>query len=235
MTLSSTGLIAMVGSGEFLPPMADVDRRLLAHLTEPARVAIVPTASAPDGDAVFERWLDLGLEHFAGLGAQPVPVALRTRADAENPELAAKLAGCNFVYLSGGKPPYLRDALKDSPCWRAIVDIFHQGGVIAGCSAGAMVLAERMIEFPQVWQLASGLGLVPGIAVIPHFDEFGMRFLGRLESQVLRSAILCGVDGNTALVGSGRHWAVAGRGGVTVFIHGEPTRYTAGQSVSIGD
>src|SRR5262245_17405307 len=114
------GLIALVGSGEFLPAMAPVDRRLLAHLTEPARVASVPAASAPVSEEVFERWLSNGLERFTSLCATTVPIALQPRADAENPELAAKLAGCNFAYRSGGKPAYLRDTLKETVCWQAI-------------------------------------------------------------------------------------------------------------------
>ena len=51
------GLIALVGSGEFTPAMAEVDRELLAATgRDRPRVAIVPAASWPDGEAVFMRW-----------------------------------------------------------------------------------------------------------------------------------------------------------------------------------
>ena len=212
---------------EILPPMAPVDRALLETLGEAPRVAIVPTASAPDGDAVFERWLRQGDEHFRGLGAVVDPIALKTRADAENGELAERLSRANFIYLSGGKPPYLRDTLAGTVCWRAIVEVFHRGGVIAGCSAGAMVLGDTMLSFRLTRGAVPGLGLVPGIVVIPHFDEFPMN-LASLLVHVPKSSILAGVEGMTALVGRAGQWSVAGHGGVTIADGTTRTRYTAG-------
>ena len=62
------GAVALVGSGEFLPAMNQVDAGLLA-MTGRARprVAIVPTASFPDGVDVFERWAAMGVDHFGVL------------------------------------------------------------------------------------------------------------------------------------------------------------------------
>ena len=55
--MADPGPIALIGSGEFLPAMADVDAALLAATgqTRP-RVVILPTASWPDGEDVFRRW-----------------------------------------------------------------------------------------------------------------------------------------------------------------------------------
>src|SRR3989337_4486500 len=65
------GPVALVGAGEFLPAMADVDAGLLAStgVARP-RVAVLPTASYPDGEEVFQRWAAMGVAHFAGLGAE---------------------------------------------------------------------------------------------------------------------------------------------------------------------
>lgn len=227
-----TGTVALVGSGEFLPPMAPVDRVLLETLGDAPRVAIVPTAAAPDGDEVFERWLNLGVAHFEGLGAAAEPIPLRTRADADDPTLARRLAQAAFVYLSGGKPSYLRDTLAGSACWQAIVDVVRRGGVLAGCSAGAMVLGEAILGFRRLREPSPGLGLVPRIVVIPHFDEFPMN-LAALFVHVPRSCVVAGVDGMTALVGRNGEWSVVGRGGVTIFDGIRRVRYGAGQSVPI--
>ena len=43
------------------------------------RVAILPTASAPDGEEVFSRWAEMGVEHFGALGAEVEPVLVRDR------------------------------------------------------------------------------------------------------------------------------------------------------------
>ena len=79
-----SGAIALVGSGEFTPAMVEVDRGLLAATgRHRARVVILPTASWPDGEAVFLRWAAMGVEHFEGLGAEVEVVLVRERKDAE--------------------------------------------------------------------------------------------------------------------------------------------------------
>src|SRR5690242_16518631 len=128
MNAPQQGTLALVGSGEFLPPIEPLDRLLIERLAEPARVVVLPTASAPDGAGVPERWAKMGIEHFARLGASVEAAMLLTRADAESEALAAQIAAANFVYLSGGKPQYLVDTLRDTPCWRAIAGVFAAGG-----------------------------------------------------------------------------------------------------------
>jgi hypothetical protein len=83
MTPPSTGTIALVGSGEFLPPILPLDQKLLAHIQGEPRVVVIPTASAPDGPGVPERWAKMGVEHFGALGAQVEAVLLLTQEDAK--------------------------------------------------------------------------------------------------------------------------------------------------------
>src|SRR5882724_1349827 len=57
-------LFGLFGSGEFLPWAEPVDTRLVESSSRrDGRVLVVPTASAPEGDAVFERWAAMGTEH----------------------------------------------------------------------------------------------------------------------------------------------------------------------------
>ena len=68
------GPVALVGAGEFLPAMAAFDAEMLASTGRARpRVAILPTASMPDGRDVFERWAAMGVAHFAELGAEVEP------------------------------------------------------------------------------------------------------------------------------------------------------------------
>ncbi len=230
MNASQQGTLALVGSGEFLPPIEPLDRLLLERLAGPARVVILPTASAPDGAGVPERWAKMGIEHFTRLGARAEAAMLLTRADAESEALAEQIAAANFVYFSGGKPQYLVDTLRDTPCWRAIAGIFAAGGVVAGCSAGAMALAERMVDFPRLWRTLPALGLAADLAVIPHFDELPGLFtsLGRLAS---RQTSIVGVPGSTGLVGSNAGWTAQGRSSITVFSSQGKKTYPPGEPV----
>ena len=105
------GPVALVGAGEFLPVMDAFDAELLASMGRARpRVAILPTASYPDGEEVFARWAAMGVDHFAALGAEVEPVLVRDRIGAEDPAAAQAIGEADLIYLSGGKPGYLLGA-----------------------------------------------------------------------------------------------------------------------------
>ena len=226
------GTIALVGAGEYLPTMLSVDKLLVERMSGPPRVVVLPTASVPDGAGVPERWARMGVEHFSHLGVAVEPVMLFDRSDADDPQMAAQLATANFVYFSGGKPRYLLETLQGTACWQAILNVFAAGGVVAGCSAGAMVLGAALLDFPRTWRTLPALGLAPGIAIIPHFDEIPS-LLTPIMAAARRSITVVGIDGSTALVGSNGQWSVQGKGAVTVFTSKQKTRYPAGDEVPV--
>jgi len=225
-----TGTIALVGSGEFLPPIRPLDQKLLEHIQETPRVVVLPTASAPDGTGVPERWARMGVEHFTALGAQVEPAMLLTREDAEKPAIVEQIAQANFVYFSGGKPRYLLETLQGTAAWAAVETLYARGGVVAGCSAGAIVMGAA-IRFPRSHQTANALNLAPGLVIIPHFDEIPK--LMRAAFNHTNPHTLVGVDGSTALVGHANRWSVYGTGGVTVFEEKRQVRYVEGEEVSL--
>ena len=221
----TTGTLALVGSGEFLPPIQPLDQRLLTHIQGTPRVVVLPTASAPDGDGVAQRWARMGVAHFERLGAQVEALMLLTHRDAEDRQMAEQIASANFVYFSGGKPRYLLETLQDTAAWEAVVQVYQNGGVIAGCSAGAMVMGGAIFDFPKMWRTLPAFNLATGLAIIPHFDEIPKLMLTTLN-HTDKHLTTVGVDGSTALVGREGRWTVYGRGGVTVFEGKERVRYT---------
>ena len=235
------GTIALVGAGEFLEGMAEVDRHLVGQAPQqPARVVIVPTAAAQEDP---RAWTDMGTTHFQRLGAQVEPVFVMDRASANDPEMARQIREANFVYMSGGSPGYLLETIRDSVVWEAMKEVYERGGVIAGSSAGAMVLGSLTRVFreprnssgPQQpdWDWAPGLALVPKIVVAPHFNRVTDGRLARYVALMPRDYILLGVDEHTAAVGDGQMWQVMGRGGVSVFHDDAQVRYEAGQQFSL--
>jgi len=225
---STAGPIALVGSGEFLPQMNEVDRHLLAGRNP--RVAILATAAGLEGPETVSRWLAMGRNHFTRLGAEPVPLPVMDADDAAEDDYAAQLAGVGLVYLSGGNPAYLAASLRDSAVWRAIITAWQAGAALAGCSAGAMALSA---EAPSVRDRAdeAGLGPVAHLAVIPHFDRIANwdgTFVARRASRPRPGITLIGIDEDTALVGGPTHWTVMGRGTVTVFGAGGPAVHRTG-------
>ena len=66
------------------------------------------------------------------------------RASADDPVLAERIRDANFIYLSGGKPDYLLQTSINTRALEAILDVYRRGGILAGCSAGAMVMGESI-------------------------------------------------------------------------------------------
>ncbi len=232
MTLTARGKLALVGAGEYLPTMTAVDRALLAELEETPRVVVLPTAAVPDGATTTARWAQMGVDHFSQLGAHVEPVMLQTREDANSTSIVTKLTGANFVYFSGGKPQYLLETLRDTLAWEAIKSIFMRGGIVAGCSAGAMVMGGVIFRFPQFWQTEPALGLVPDIAIIPHFDELPATLSQAIDHIHVKETVV-GIDAATALVWGNNTWTVQGHGTVTVFQEPKKVQYKAGQHVTL--
>jgi cyanophycinase len=228
------GPVALVGSGEFLPAMADFDAGLLAATGRSRpRVVILPTASWPDGTEVFHRWATQGAAHFASLGAEVEPVLVRDRVDADDAGHAQAIGEADLVYLSGGKPAYISAALRGTAVGRALGGAHERGAVIAGCSAGAMVLAarhwaarRRRLFWPLSWQ--EGLGLVNGASVLPHYDAFPEPLAALVVLQAPRGSAVLGIDEETAVVGRDGSWQVHGRSRVTVWRGRRRERFHAG-------
>jgi cyanophycinase len=224
------GLLALVGSGEYLPVMRPVEALLLQG--RPDRYVQLATAAAPEGEASLARWHGLGRQQADSLGVEQVVVDVRDRVGADDPELAALVAGAGLVYLSGGSPTYVAQALRDTAVWTAIHHAWLAGASLAGCSAGAMALTGWV---PSIRNLGAhpdpGLGLLPHLRVIPHFD----RMLGWapdiLTRALLRSpdgVTVLGIDEDTALVGGPEDWTVLGRQSVWVLSEGARQEHPAG-------
>lgn len=232
--MPGSGSIALVGSGEFLPAMTDIDARLLAATgRRRPRVAILPTASWPDGEEVFRRWASLGVEHFSALGAEVEPVLVRDRFDADDAAHVQAIGEADLIYLSGGKPGHLTESLVGSPVGDALLAAHDRGATLAGCSAGAMILAtrhwdirKRRLFWPLRWH--DGLALVRDATVIPHYDAFPEPMAALVVLQSPRGLATLGIDEETALVGRDGSWQVQGRGRVTVWRGRHRQRYRRG-------
>lgn len=218
-------ILALVGSGEYLPPIEPIDRELIHRLKAPARVVCLPTAAGKEGTKRIRYWMQLGLHHFTRLGVQVDAVPVIDRVSANDPALAERIRQANFVYLSGGKPDYLFNTLHDSQAWAAIQSVLAHGGVLTGCSAGAMIMGEKIYGFPG---LHPGFGLLPGTLIIPHFEEIPAALLKAAHLSIDSKLTLLGIEGNTALVYSGEDYEVLGTGGVTIWDRNSRARYLQG-------
>lgn len=227
------GPIALVGSGEYLPRMAPIERALLAG--RPPRYVQLATAAVPDGEQVVRKWERMGREQAERLGVEAVVLEVRERADADDRGLAEQVSGAGLVYLSGGHPSYLADTLRNSVVWAAILAAWQQGAALAGCSAGAMATAAWVppIRGPRA-RGTVGLALLPHVQVVPHFDLFSRRSPDLVEALAPpegSGVALVGIDEETAMVGGPEQWRVEGRGSVWELGRGTRTQVPAGLSL----
>ncbi len=160
-------------------------------------------------------------------------------ADCDDPANADRVRAADLVYFSGGKPAYLHQTLEGTMLWKAVEEVLARGGVLAGCSAGAMIMGAYVPDFssrmgmPSVREWQPAFALVPHAIVIPHYNEFPEMMSGLMFRNRPEGTYVIGVDGHTALVGSGDDWQVMGQGRVTIRHGSDARRYTDGQKVEL--
>lgn len=231
------GLITLVGSGEYLPVMNEVDRYLLESLNvsgRKPRVVCLPTAAGQEGDNSINSWSTMGVTHFQELGAEVNALRIIDRESADDPQWDVLLENADLIYFSGGDPGYLYQTMNGSRAWSTAQVAWERGAIYAGCSAGAMILANRIPRF-RVTGSGEGFGIVPAKFVVPHFDAIPAMFrplVFALRKQLDQSQRMIGVDEDTALIGTlGGEWRVMGSSKVHVFTNAGVKEYENGQTL----
>ncbi len=218
------GPLAFVGGDEWSDG-CEFDGELL-EASGGSHVLVLPTASAFERP---ERKVWAATEWFNGLGAHVEGLMVLSRADAQDDGAAEVVRRARFVYLSGGSALHLRSVLKGSKVFEALREAWENGAVVAGSSAGGMVLTDPMVD-PRGGALTVGLGLVSGLTVVPHFgdlhqDAHGEK-LHRTVALAPEGLPVVGIPTRAALVrdGSGG-WQAWGP--VTVFVDGRAADLSA--------
>ena len=187
--MNRPGRVALHGGGEFRPGDEPFVRAILAAAVSAAharvaaavapgtavRIVFLPTAAAgqrPEMAVAFGSAALLRVAAEAGIVVSIEAAMVVDASSAAASREADRLAGADLVYLPGGDPGRLAAILPDSLAWRAVLAAHARGAVVAGASAGAMILAS------WTWTAtdgAAGLGLVPGIVVVPHAEPVAKR------------------------------------------------------------
>ena len=235
------GLIALLGSGEYLSVMDAVDHYLLANCGADGRkprVVCLPTAAGRESDASVTRWSTMGMEHFTRHGGDVQAVPVIDAESANDLNHASAVADADIIYFSGGDPGYLYRTMKDSLVWEAAQKAWARGAVYAGCSAGAMILGREIPDFRMMGlRSISAFGVIPVTFVMPHFDAIpfiGKPLVSTLRNRLKEGEIMIGIDENTAVVGRlNEEWTVMGKAKAHVFTKNENTSYGAGEKFII--
>jgi cyanophycinase len=231
----TTGFLALVGGDEFKPGNEAHDRVLVEHRA-PGPAYVLPTAAArqrPDlAVATARRW-------FSGLGLDMVELPVLKRSDATSATNVALAEQGGLFYLTGGDPGLVVDVLRDSPVWRVIVAAWRRGAALAGSSAGAMALGEWTLirkAYPGQAErrYKPALDLVPRVAVAPHFETFGHRWVESVLGEPPDDdVVIVGIDERSAALWDGRAWSARGAGRITVVTRGDRNVYEPGTPLQL--
>jgi cyanophycinase len=216
------GPLALVGGDEWTTG-CDFDAELLA-LSGAKEVLVLPTAAAYERPekavATADSW-------FSELGGTVRGLMVLSRSDAQDEQNAAVVRESRFIYLGGGSPLHLRSVLKSSAVWESLLEAWREGAVVAGSSAGAMVLTDPMVD-PRGGALTVGLGMVEMLAVIPHFGHENAEKVHRSIALAAPGLPVVGLPERTALIRDpAGTWRQSGEGKVQVFVSGEPAGFEA--------
>lgn len=233
------GYIALVGSGEYLPVMNEVDNFLLANCganDRKPKVVCLPTAAGLESESSVKRWMKMGIDHFTRLNADVRAVPVTDKDSANEPSHASAVEEADFVYFSGGNPLHLYETMKDSLVWKSAMKVFERGGVYAGCSAGAMILGKSIPNFRMLGiNSVNAFGIVSAL-VIPHFDATPIFFkpiISAARSRLKQNELMIGIDEETAMVGKHSEWTVMGKSGVHVFTKKDSKSYQVGEKFNL--
>lgn len=163
-------------------------------------------------------------------------------AASANGDATRWLKDCTAYYFEGGYTQLLSDAfLPDGTPSEALTLIRRRweddGIVVAGSSAGAMIMGESVICNCGANDSASvvaqrripavrGFGFLTNLAIDTHFDQRGSLGRAMVASMQAGGAPALGLDEATAVLvpGDGSHWRVFGRGAATLLT---PSRHVA--------
>ncbi len=227
------GPLALVGGAE-LGPGNEPQDRLLAEAAGGGPAFVLATAAtrhrpelAVANAAGWFRRFGLEVEELPATGRRQA----RTTANAERARQG------RFFYLVGGDPGIVPTTLRDTPLWDAIVAAWLRGAALGGSSAGAMALGEWTLTREthpgdDRRRYAPGLCLVPGVAVIPHFETFGASWVESAKAGAPRDdVVLLGLDERTAAVWTDDTWRAMGPGTVTVISEGAEVVCSPGDAI----
>jgi cyanophycinase len=229
--MSTRGPLALVG-GDELNPGNEPQDEVLARAAGDGPAFVLATAAGrqrPDvAVANAVRWFE-----SLGLAVQELPAT--RRSDTKASANVARAREGRFFYIVGGDPGLVPKTLAGTPLWGAIVEAWRSGAALAGSSAGAMALGEWTLVRERMpgddrRRYLPALGLVPGVAVLPHFETFGHRWVESAERAAPRSdVVLLGVGERTAALHVDGSWRALGDGSVTVIAGGQRRRFAPGE------
>lgn len=186
----------------------------------------------PMSTTLPDRAIESGKKQFTDNGVSAVGAINFIKGETPTPAQLDSVRNAKLIYISGGSQSRFMGVVAGTEIEKAIWDSYNKGNMIAGTSAGAAVMSEKMITGGQLihtkesgfdviekgnTELAAGLGLVKKAIIDQHFVARS-RFNRLLSLTMENPTLKCiGIDESTAIIVSGDRVKVIGLSQVLVF------------------
>ena len=141
--ITAKGTLVIEGGGDRIAPILN---KIIEKGGGPdsCKLLVIPFASL-----VLETGERQAAE-FRALGCKNADYILCPKDSIDSPEMLAKLDGVTAIFLSGGDQSRLKDFLNGTKFFDKMLQIYKDGGVIGGTSAGAAIQSRIMLTGRQV-------------------------------------------------------------------------------------
>lgn len=192
-----------------------------------ARIAIMTVATGSPRE-VGDRYTEV----FKRLGVEDVRTVDTTRReDSSDRDVLSAVQDATGIFFTGGDQARILELIKDTKLDELLHKRLAEGAVIAGTSAGAAMMPDKMIIVgesetnprPDTVEMERGMGFLPNVVIDQHFAQRGR--LGRLLTALALepATIGFGIDENTAIIVDGHIVEVIGESSVTIVDESEAT------------
>lgn len=194
-----------------------------------AKIIIIPNASSEPIESA-----QYNVDEFIKMGCTNVNYLYCSREEANQDSIINRLDGVTGIFFGGGDQAFLTRDLLGTKLLDAIKNIYENGGVISGTSAGAAVMSHLMITGNELKNNDStdifitiekgnvenieGFGFLNTVIIDQHFIK--RKRLNRLISLVLENPDLIGVgidEKTSIIVNPGNNFDVLGENQVMIF------------------
>lgn len=172
------GTLVIIGGGS--RPESIIERIIQeANLREGGYGVVLPMSSASDSAVYFAA------EPFRKAGVQTVVGLAFKKGEVPNQSKLDSLRAARLIYITGGDQNRFMDVVEGTEIATAIREAYEKGAVVAGTSAGAAVMSEKMTTGNQLrdttytstfkviesnnLEIKPGLGLISGVLIDQHF------------------------------------------------------------------
>ncbi|EQB87071.1 cyanophycinase [Clostridium punense] len=198
------GNLIIIGGAEDKKGEKEILKEVCSKLDRENEELVIATVATELPEEVGKEYTKI----FRNLGVKKISVLdIQEREHAFEEKNVDMLKAASIVFFTGGDQLKITSLLGGTPLYKVIKDIYKDGCVFVGTSAGASVMSDTMIisgsddDSPKkcTVKMAPGLGLIKDVIIDQHFAQRGR--VGRLLGAIAENpeCLGIGIDEDTAI------------------------------------